>query len=310
MSPTKSIDLGFAEPFTDNWLSKSKYFPSKIGGRPSFLVLKPILGYDQLSCPKCQKTMRFILQLYAPIESNEQAFHRHLFVFGCGRQEQCANQFIVFRCQLPRTNEFYSYDPPDYDKDDVEYDPNPTKFCQLLCPICGLHATKRCSQCLKVSYCSREHQIAHWKKGGHKNKCQQNGPDTDDSNVKYEDLVFPEYEIIIEEADETEKQPDDQDDVTEIEMEKYQDYVRQKQPSCQNENIEQYLPEDECNEQEQQTFDRFRQAIRRGEVIRYDSEWQQQPAKTELSDRILWISNRNRIMDVPKCENCGSQRRF
>ena len=94
-------------------------------------------------------------------------------------------------------------------------------------------------------------------------------------------------------------------------MKKYQDYVHQNQPSCQNENIEQYLPEDECNEQEQQTFDRFRQAIRRGEIIRYDSYWQQQNLSSEQSfDRILWISNRNRITDVPKCENCGSQRRF
>nr|XP_046911423.1 programmed cell death protein 2-like [Dermatophagoides farinae]XP_046911424.1 programmed cell death protein 2-like [Dermatophagoides farinae] len=312
MSLSKSIDLGFAEPFTNEWLSKSKYFPSKIGGHPSFLVLNPILGYDQLNCRKCQKTMRFILQLYAPIESNEQAFHRQLFVFGCGRQEQCSNQFLVFRCQLPRTNQFYSHDPPDYDKDSVDYNPNPLKFGQSLCPICGIHANKRCSQCLKISYCSREHQIVHWKKGGHKDKCQQNDQETNDSNnVRYENLVFPEYEIIIDEADETENQPDDQDDVSEMEMKKYQDYVHQNQPSCQNENIEQYLPEDECNEQEQQTFDRFRQAIRRGEIIRYDSYWQQQNLLSKQSfDRILWISNRNRITDVPKCENCGSQRRF
>ena len=70
-------------------------------------------------------------------------------------------------------------------------------------------------------------------------------------------------------------------------MKKYQEYLLQNQPSCQNENIEQYLPENECNEQEQQTFDRFRQAIRRDEVIRYNSDWQQQ--KTELIDPHLNI---------------------
>jgi hypothetical protein len=37
------------------------------------------------------------------------------------------------------------------------------------CPICGTLATKMCSGCRRVSYCSAEHQHAHWKV--HKKQC-------------------------------------------------------------------------------------------------------------------------------------------
>jgi hypothetical protein len=41
------------------------------------------------------------------------------------------------------------------------------------CAMCGQLFTKlrRCSQCKKVSYCCREHQVAHWKEV-HKHECQ------------------------------------------------------------------------------------------------------------------------------------------
>lgn len=37
------------------------------------------------------------------------------------------------------------------------------------CAICGVAANNKCSACLMVVYCSKEHQKAHWKK--HKNEC-------------------------------------------------------------------------------------------------------------------------------------------
>jgi hypothetical protein len=42
------------------------------------------------------------------------------------------------------------------------------------CAMCGQLFTKlqRCSKCKQVLYCSREHQVAHWK-AVHKMECQQ-----------------------------------------------------------------------------------------------------------------------------------------
>lgn len=41
----------------------------------------------------------------------------------------------------------------------------------MSCEVCGLTTNlKSCGSCLKVNYCSREHQIAHWK--DHKPWCR------------------------------------------------------------------------------------------------------------------------------------------
>ena len=55
-------------------------------------------------------------------------FHRTLFLFVC-RDPACSktddsSNFLAFRSQLPRTNPFYSFDPPDYDTKKVDV----TKF--------------------------------------------------------------------------------------------------------------------------------------------------------------------------------------
>ena len=38
-------------------------------------------------------------------------------------------------------------------------------------PSCGVEATKRCTACGVVGYCSREHQKSHWKT--HKAECKK-----------------------------------------------------------------------------------------------------------------------------------------
>lgn len=56
----------------------------------------------------------------------------------------------------------------------------------MSCEICGKTVNlKSCGRCLKVNYCSREHQIAHWKE--HKRLCSQidsiNGLVDNESNI-------------------------------------------------------------------------------------------------------------------------------
>lgn len=197
------LDYGYAEPFEHEWHAKSKYFPSKIGGRPSFLVLNPIPGYKQLKCSKCSRTCRFVLQIYAPMDNWDGTFHRSLFVFACGVTPECVNEFKVFRCQLARENQFYSTSPPNYHSEYEEralrYNPTPEAFKLPMCCVCGVKGDKKCSQCLRANYCSKQHQVAHWKFGGHKKSCRSSSvldhfvdyPDYPPDSYVEKGLIFP-----------------------------------------------------------------------------------------------------------------------
>ncbi|UXI17006.1 Neuronal membrane glycoprotein M6-a [Sarcoptes scabiei] len=77
----------------------------------------------------------------------------------------------------------------------------------MSCEICGATENlKSCGRCLQANYCSREHQLAHWKE--HKRWCQQISDNQIESNVtnvfdstlnrqneslKTDDVVFNEY---------------------------------------------------------------------------------------------------------------------
>ncbi|XP_078038492.1 zinc finger protein RP-8 isoform X2 [Augochlora pura] len=109
------VDLGFVEK-CDAWRLESRFFPSKVGGKPAWLNLKDIPGEKNLRCEYCQEPCIFLCQIYAPYEDNETAFHRTIYVFICKKPECCKlnenGNLKVFRSQLPRTNEFYSSEPP------------------------------------------------------------------------------------------------------------------------------------------------------------------------------------------------------
>lgn len=40
-----------------------------------------------------------------------------------------------------------------------------------ICAVCGIKAGLKCTGCLAVTYCGKEHQVLDWKKG-HKNSCK------------------------------------------------------------------------------------------------------------------------------------------
>ena len=110
-----TVDLGFVEK-CESWQLESRFFPSKVGGKPAWLDLKNIPGEKDLLCKYCREPCIFLCQIYAPYEDNEDAFHRTIFVFICKKVE-CSKlnengNLKVFRSQLPRINEFYSSEPP------------------------------------------------------------------------------------------------------------------------------------------------------------------------------------------------------
>jgi pre-rRNA-processing protein TSR4 len=170
-----STDLGYLEK-SETWRLRSEYFPSKVGGKPSWLNLSEIPNNSQVQCENCQKPCIFLCQIYAPIEHQDDCFHRTLFIFMCTSAECCkinsSSSFKILRCQLPRKNNFYSYDPP-VESEDWKCEVNAEHFGKL-CKVCNLRSTSHCGKCRCVYYCSKEHQVADWK-AGHKSQCCSEG---------------------------------------------------------------------------------------------------------------------------------------
>ncbi|XP_054990977.1 programmed cell death protein 2 [Sorex araneus] len=197
--PAAPVELGFAET-APAWRLRSEQFPSKVGGRPAWLGEAGLPGPAALSCPLCGRALAFLLQLYAPLPGRADAFHRGLFLFCC-RAPPCCAGLRVFRNQLPRKNDFFSFDPPTEDpppetEDSVRLQ---LKSGAHLCRVCGCLGPKTCSRCHRAHYCSKEHQTLDWKLG-HKQLCAQS--DNFSDTVPDHNFLFPEFEILIETEDE------------------------------------------------------------------------------------------------------------
>ena len=165
------VELGFVETIA-GWRLSSPFFPSKIGGKPAWLTLKPIPSADNVKCGKCNEPCVFLLQVYASIPNENTCFHRTLFVFICKNPACCTRRdnsnFVVLRSQLPKLNEFYSDIPPDENCEQKNL--TGAERYQDLCGVCGCAGPKRCGKCHTASYCSREHQRHDWKQR-HKTVC-------------------------------------------------------------------------------------------------------------------------------------------
>ncbi|XP_068088040.1 programmed cell death protein 2 isoform X2 [Hyperolius riggenbachi] len=193
----KVMELGFIQK-AEPWRLRSAQFPSKVGGRPALLGEVGVPLPEALQCGVCSQPLAFLLQVYAPCTGS---FHRTLFIFCC-RDPKCHQVsenrcFKVFRNQLPRKNDTYSYGPP------LDKPPPASEDCisfQLkcglrLCRVCGCLGPKKCSKCHKVNYCSRQHQLMDWKLQ-HKLCCEQFEVQT--VQVPDHGFLFPEYELVTE----------------------------------------------------------------------------------------------------------------
>lgn len=116
-----------------------RMFPSKVGGKPAWLVPEHFPSGD-LVCQHCSRPLRFLLQVYASREKEKaSAFHRVIHMFVCTNCNP--NRVRVFRAQLPRANPYYSQDPPDGEAiarklaKAGDRDAELAKFC---CESCGL----------------------------------------------------------------------------------------------------------------------------------------------------------------------------
>ncbi|MBZ3891366.1 Programmed cell death protein 2 [Sciurus carolinensis] len=280
------VELGFAEP-APAWRLRSEQFPSKVGGRPAWLGATALPGPGALGCARCGRPLAFLLQVYAPLPGRADAFHRGLFLFCC-REPPCCAGLRVFRNQLPRKNEFYSYDPP-------SENPPPEKgdsVClQLksgahLCRVCGCLGPKTCSRCHQAHYCSKEHQTLDWRLG-HKQACTQ---DHLDHTVPDHNFLFPEFEIVIETEEEI---------LPEV-VEKEEDF---EITGSMDEALEEELDSMAKHEsREDNIFQKFKAqtALEPEQILRYGR-----------GTEPIWISGENipQEDDIPNCP-CGAKRIF
>ncbi|KAJ0044319.1 hypothetical protein NL108_003466 [Boleophthalmus pectinirostris] len=296
---TVEVILGFLEE-VEPWRLLSPQFPSKVGGKPAWLSQKGVPALSQLECEICHLQMVFLLQVYAPLSDQEHCFHRTLFLFCC-KTPECYSRndsrcMKVFRSQIPRKNEFYSYNPPPEDEPPSEpYEGhNILLFSGVkLCWICGCPGTKACSRCHSVTYCGKHHQTIHWKHS-HKRECGSQ----ESASVGKCPFLFPEFELVTE--------PED--------LEKNAEYAKTPQtetediPSNVEETLADSLAETELEEmamhetEEMKAFQRFKKRIASEphQVVRYTR-----------GGLPLWVSAKNipSDEDIPPCP-CGSKRVF
>ncbi|KAL4704299.1 hypothetical protein ACJJTC_012875 [Scirpophaga incertulas] len=303
MDDSSKVDIGFLEE-KPSWQLHPKFFPSKVGGKPAWLDKNDIPSNLEACCRKCTDPLTFLCQIYAPFEDRDDAFHRTVFVFICGNKAcnkpNCSDNFMVFRCQLPRKNDVYSYEPYN-DTVDEAFDMN--KWPEL-CNVCGLNAPSHCAKCKKMFYCCRKHQVNDWH-NEHKEICQQILESSENKLNNFivtqsgKSILFKEWEIIIDQEDEEE--------TSEVDVEKEMD-VLHKMMEEKNAGTLGEISEDELDQFvdhhcEDKVYEKFNKRISKhpDQVIRY-----------ERGGSPLWITKNVDfdISNIPKCPYCGGERQF
>ncbi|KAJ6633103.1 Programmed cell death protein 2 [Pseudolycoriella hygida] len=293
---TNEIELGYAEE-CEPWELTNTYFPSKIGGRPAWLNLENIPNTDEMKCWKCGKTLVFLCQVYASLDISNDCFHRSIFVFVC-KDASCwvnnsSQNIVAFRCQLPRVNKFYPFEPPNDDKKLPE-----TKAMVNLCKTCGCRGPFACSQCKKVFYCSADHQKIDWK-SGHKEQCSIQ---TDFVRKTTSTFLFPEYELVLD-AEQIVDSTDETDEQSESRrLKEYDEFMKSGKvtdlPGVTEADLMQYT-----ENVEDVAFAKFKKRI---------AQYNDQVLRYNRGGEPLWISSQNILPEqqVPACENCQSKRVF
>uniref|UniRef100_A0A8D0EB30 Programmed cell death 2 n=1 Tax=Salvator merianae TaxID=96440 RepID=A0A8D0EB30_SALMN len=303
---SRRVELGFLEEAVA-WRLRSEQFPCKVGGRPAWLGEAGLPRPAELQCGVCGEPYAFLLQLYAPLQDRPDAFHRTLFLFACP-QPSCyriagpaPGSLRVFRNQLPRKNDTYSYDPPPEEAapEELLHGSLQLKCGAKLCRVCGCLAPKRCSKCHKAYYCSKEHQLRDWK-AGHRQSCLQS--DQLQTGVPDHKFLFPEYEIVIE-SEEAESPS-----VSETELEDLgksgelapADNTDDMSGSVDEEFLETMAKHET---QDDKIFQKFKERIslEPEQIIRYCRD----------GEGPIWLSGKNipQESDIPNCL-CGGKRVF
>ncbi|XP_054715923.1 programmed cell death protein 2-like [Uloborus diversus] len=295
-----SVELGFVEKRA-SWKLKSKFFPSKVGGFPSWLRLNPLPNHEDLICKACKKHFVFLMQVYAPILENEHSFHRTIYIFMCPNakcnKKFSHDNFVIFRSQLPRKNEFYSFEPPE-EIEKLSSSPSAEDY-QDICEICGCFASLRCDKCSNKKYCSEDHKKNDWE-WNHKDVCENDEKDIGKKRQKKLKNYFllPEFELVTEIEQLPPEAPEKSD---EEKMKEYRQFMQSaKAPKdLQDTQLDDL---DSLMKKHDKTFNKFQKRIKLEpeQVLRY-----------QRKGVPLWVSSENipSNSDIPPC-CCGAKRDF
>ena len=145
-------------------------FRSKVGGYVDWLSK---LDAPPLCTGSCQAPMPLLMQIYAPLdEVCDDAYHRFLYVFACPNVSchDRASPYSVLRYQQPQKCPLTPLLLSEGNAVSASQHAHALSIGPL-CPVCGHAASMRCARCKAVQYCSKAHQVAHWK-NGHSASCE------------------------------------------------------------------------------------------------------------------------------------------
>mmetsp|Transcript_48089 Transcript_48089/g.121046 ORF Transcript_48089/g.121046 Transcript_48089/m.121046 type:complete len:454 (+) Transcript_48089:113-1474(+) len=291
---------------------------SQIGGKPFWLNPCTLPAPARVACPQCSLPMPLLLQLYAPLEQYERAYHRMIYVFccpngACHLVKKRTGCFKVLRCQLPKENEIYPSDFVSVDATDEELDAVHERRSILsakTCQVCGHLGSSRCARCKLVSYCCREHQKLDW--ANHKLSCVPPSAEDDSSSSKADRLsiadqvqllrsraaestLFPFFELVTE----PERLVSSVSKLDAKTAKLLHEYTKSDNQNITEDELKD-LPLPDCDPQWLRFQKRVRNSNGPDQVLRYG----------ESSP--LWISEAQRpgAEHIRPCTQCGAPRRF
>ncbi|XP_017232460.1 uncharacterized protein LOC108206614 isoform X2 [Daucus carota subsp. sativus] len=300
-----AVTIGFVEKPKHDWSLLPHLFPSKAGGFPAWLDPVNLPSGSSTVCGICGDPLQFLLQVYAPLFEKKSTFHRTLFVFMCpsmkcllqDQHEQWkrpsdnpSRSVKVYRCQLPRSNPFYSSEPPKHNGT-----VKPSEVKAALCSWCGTwKGCSVCGNCKTARYCSEKHQAAHWHKG-HNNECRKLAidPQNSSSSPVASNSIWPQFEIVDEDEPEVDTMSENGGYATALASVSHVD-----------EGFNSLIHSFEADADKKSSAT-FQERVSRfpEQVIRYCWSTRAKP---------LWpmSSGRPSETDVPKCRYCGGPRCF
>lgn len=289
------VELGFVKK-SSSWKLRSKFFPSKIGGKPSWLTLDKLPS--ELICKTCCNPLVFLLQVYANLDERDDTFHRSIYLFMCSNgkciKRFSNDNFIVFRTQLPRKNRFYSHEPPIMEEKTSSL-PSAEQF-QNICDICGCKALFTCEKCSERYYCSDYHKEGDWN-FNHKKHC---GADigTKKKKTPANPFLLPEFEIESDVEYLPTEKPEKSDDEK---MKEYQQFMKSdKAPKdFQDTSLDDL---DSVMKKNDKAFNKFRKRIEHNpeQVLRYQRNGE---------PLLVSFEHVPTEADIPHCK-CGAKRIF
>lgn len=278
----------------------------QIGGSPSWLNPRDLPIESPIKCRDCGSLMRFIAQLYAPVNDDE-AFHRTLYIFACPSSLGCQNGVAALRCQLPQVNDFYPQKCSD-DDDEEFYDNWDNHLCPKwnvnTCTICHQRASGgKCPKSQKW-FCCRDHQVEYhttMKKEKQKNDSTKT---SFPSLLKKMELVVEEEPPELELADDDDKDPlfdskDEEEDEDDANLEQ--------------DDLNQIVGMKHGGTSDQETLDFYSRIGRAGGSVKDQClRYQRWPdSGKDDNDGPLWISSIDKCpIPPPPCPYCGAERKF